>query len=202
MTSSMPTPWSVVLLVASLAPLEATPLRALVKAGGQYAAFSTSHPHIAAAATAGSIICLADLTCQNVLERDQSGVDVRRTAALTLFGTWHYGVPAKSLYLLYDRLLGSAPTLANAAQKMLLDVYVHTPLLLIPSFYLITCLVRGRTLRQTLAQLRKEWWTASFGSILFWTPCNAAAEHRTVVGALLRDERGRRRWGWRRSRWW
>ena len=73
------------------------------------------------------IICLADLTCQSVLECDQAAVDLRRTAALTLFGAWHYGVPAKSLYLLYDRLLGSAPTLANAVKKMLLDVYVHTP---------------------------------------------------------------------------
>ena len=53
---------------------------------------------------------------------------------------------------------------------MLIDVYVHTPLLLIPSFYMITCLVRGRSLQQTIAQLRREWREASFGSALFWTP--------------------------------
>lgn len=67
-------------------------------------------------------------------------------------------------------LLGSAPTLINAIQKMVLDVYLHTPFLLIPSFYLITCMIRGRTLSQTLKQLKEEWFEASFGSALFWTP--------------------------------
>ena len=35
---------------------------------------------------------------------------------------------------------------------------------------MITCRIRGRSLRQTVVQLRREWWTASFGSALFWTP--------------------------------
>ena len=43
-------------------------------------------------------------------------------------------------------------------------------LLLIPSFYLITKLIMGRSVASTLKQLRREWWTASFGSALFWTP--------------------------------
>ena len=142
------------------------PLRTL---GQNYAALSTAHPLATAAATAGSILCLADLTCQSFLETN-STLDVRRTAALALFGTWHYGFPAKSLYLFYDRLLGVDGTLRTALFKVLLDEYVHTPLLLIPSFYMITGLIRGRSLAEALSQLRREWFVASFGSALFWTP--------------------------------
>ena len=49
-------------------------------------------------------------------------------------------------------------------------MYLHTPLLLIPSFYLITMMARGSTAADTVARLRREWRTASFGSALFWTP--------------------------------
>lgn len=122
-----------------------------------------------AAVTAGSILCAADMTCQMMLE-NQTAVDMRRTAALTLFGTWHYGVPAKTLYMLYDHFLGTAPTLMNSIYKMLIDVYLHGPLLVIPSFYLITFAMRGQPLRSTMTQLKKEWWEAAFGSVLFWTP--------------------------------
>ena len=139
--------------------------------GRQYAALSLAHPHVTAAATAGSILCLADLTCQLTLEKRDGGLDARRTAALTAFGAWHYGWPAKSLYLLYDHLLDARLFgAANAVAKVFLDVYLHTPLLLIPSFYLITMMARGSTAEDTLARLRREWRTASFGSALFWTP--------------------------------
>ena len=66
----------------------AAPLQSLVSAGSQYASFSLAHPHAS---------CLADLTCQSVLECDQAAVDLRRTAALTLFGAWHSMVFRQSL---------------------------------------------------------------------------------------------------------
>ena len=46
----------------------------------------------------------------------------------------------------------------------------HSPLLLVPSFYLITGHVKGQSLSATLAQLRDEWLTASFGTAVIWTP--------------------------------
>lgn len=94
-------------------------VNALGKAGSRYAMLSTTHPMTTAAVTAGSILCAADLTCQCLLEQNKTSVDLRRTAALTIFGTWHYGVPAKALYLLYDQVLGTAPTLMNSIYKML-----------------------------------------------------------------------------------
>ena len=158
-------------LLASCNALSLKPATSILhQAGSGYAAVSTSHPLLTAGVTAGSILCAADLACQTFLEPNRTSIDARRTAALTIFGTWHYGVVAKSLYLLYDKLLGTALTLSVAVRKMIIDVYVHSPLLLIPSFYLITKMVMGRTLGDTLSQLRREWFTASFGTALFWTP--------------------------------
>ena len=57
-----------------------------------------------------------------------------------------------------------------AALKVGLDVYVHSPLLLVPSFYMITGTVKGQSLWHSLEQLRSEWLTASFGTAVFWTP--------------------------------
>lgn len=131
-------------------------LPALRALGSGYATLATQHPLAASAATAGGILCAADLTCQSVLEREKPGTDARRTAALTVFGAWHYGVPAKLLYLAYDRILGTTPTLANSIAKMLIDVYLHTPLLVIPSFYFITFAIRGRSMRNTAVQLKRE----------------------------------------------
>ena len=93
--------------------------KALGNAGHSYAMLSTTHPMTTAAVTAGSILCAADLTCQCLLEPNKTSVDLQRTAALTIFGTWHYGVPAKALYLLYDQVLGTTPTLMNSIYKML-----------------------------------------------------------------------------------
>ena len=54
--------------------------------------------------------------------------------------------------------------------KMFLDVYIHVPFLLVPSFYLITGKVKGQGADESLTQMRDEWLTASLGSALVWTP--------------------------------
>ena len=93
------------------------------------------------------------------------------------------------MYLALDRVFAK-PTVLNAVYKMLIDVYVQTPLLMIPTFYLITCLMRGRTVSDTLSKLRREWPEAAFGSALFWTPicllnfAYVPQHSRTVVVAL------------------
>ena len=114
-------------------------VNALGKAGTSYAMLSTNHPMTTAAVTAGSILCAADLTCQCLLEQNKTSVDLRRTAALTIFGTWHYGVPAKALYLLYDQVLGTAPSLMNSIYKMLSERRAGT---LEPEYHTLSILPR------------------------------------------------------------
>ena len=142
----------------------------LQRVGHLYASLSDRHPHAVAAATACCIMGSADLTVQGTLQRDERGIDWQRTAGIVAFATWHYGVPAKGLYLWYDRVFGVAPSLRTAITKMVFDVYIHAPFLLVPSFYAITGAIKGQSTEQMMAQLRDEWLTASFGTALFWTP--------------------------------
>ncbi len=141
--------------------------------GQRYACASLAHPHAIAAATAGCVLMAADVTCQCAVargKRDGSAprLDWRRTAGLTLFGAVYYGLPAKLMYMWYDRRFGS-----NVLLTSLFDCYVHFPFLLLPSFYLITQTVgKGSSLRTAWARMRAEWRTAVAGSAVFWTPAS------------------------------
>ena len=80
----------------------------------------------------------------------------------------YYGLPAKLMYMWYDRRFGS-----NVLLTSLFDCYVHFPFLLLPSFYLITQTVgKGSSLRTAWARMRAEWRTAVAGSAVFWTPAS------------------------------
>jgi hypothetical protein len=137
------------------------PLRLL---GERYARLSEKHPHSVASASAGTILFSADVTAQWV-----SGVerwDTTRTISLTSFGFMYYGGPCKALYLAYDRFIGPGRPLLT----MIIDVFVHTPFFLLPSFYFWTGAVKGQELSATYRQFKSEWLEASFGSMLFWAP--------------------------------
>ena len=114
----------------SLKAIRASATKALARVGERYARTSTHHPHSVAAATAGGIIVGADLTCQSTFQRHSTGgIDWDRTKGLGAFAMWHYGIPAKYLYLGYDRWIGMQPALRTALAKMAVDVYVHSPFL-------------------------------------------------------------------------
>lgn len=93
-----------------------------------------------------------------------------RTLGLGVFAAWHYGVPGKYLYLLYDRVFRHGSALTNAAMKATVDVYAHLPFLVLPTFYVITGTIKGQTVSQAVEQLQAEWFEASTKSALFWTP--------------------------------
>ena len=142
-------------------------LNLLRGAGRRYASFSEARPHATAGLTAAGIMGAADVSCQLLLQSSpDGGIDWRRTAGLTLFGLLHYGGPCKALYLLYDRRIGAAQTLSVATKKMIFDVYVHSPFLLVPHFYFLTGVVKGKSVQQCATQLRDEWFEASFGTAL------------------------------------
>ena len=97
-------------------------LRGFRGLGARYASFSNARPHLAAGMTASGVLASADITCQLTLQRDEKGgIDWQRVAGLGVFGALHYGGPAKFLYLWYDRVLGSAPTVRTAMLKMGFD---------------------------------------------------------------------------------
>lgn len=131
--------------------------------GREYARLSTCKPFSTASATAASILLSADFVAQSLNDRPYN---LQRTFSLTVFGAVYYGFPCKLLYMTYDRFLGAG----NGVAKMVCDVYLHTPLMLVPSFYCITGALKGQGPTQIWSQLKAEWFEASLGSICFWTP--------------------------------
>lgn len=139
----------------------------LTRIGFRYAEFSNRRPFIAAAFTAGTILTSADLTSQS-LEFSFKGLpfdyEWRRTLSLAAFGFIYYGGPVKALYLMYDKFF------RTAIAKVMFDVCIHTPFMLIPTFYGITCTIKGKSMSETWKQLKEEWVEASLGSLCFWVP--------------------------------
>jgi len=76
----------------------------------------------------------------------------------------------KFLYLAYDRFFGVGKAWQVVSKKLIVDVCLHTPLALIPSFYIITGLLRGDSLEASINHLKSCWLTASFGCLFFWLP--------------------------------
>ena len=134
---------------------------------GWYASVSTSWPFVVAGSTSSVILTAADACCQIFIQPADS-YDYRRTLGLAVFGATYYGGPCKLVYLGLDKFLG--PTPQNVVAKTFLDVCVHTPLAVVPSFYFVTNSVKGIPLEDTVDQLKREWTTAAGGSLVFWIP--------------------------------
>lgn len=95
--------------------------------------------------------------------------DKRRTLGMTTFGLFYYGFPCKLLYMSYERVLGPGVPIVKAV----FDSCVHTPFVLIPSFYFVTCTVKGQEShgpKGWIQQLEREWYVASTASAAFWVP--------------------------------
>lgn len=131
----------------------------------RYAAFSTENPFICSILTAFVVLSSADITCQT-LTRQDAPHDWERTRALSAWGTWHYGIPQKALYLSLDRCF----TPQQSVLKTFIDVWANTPFHLIPSFYFVTGTLRGKELHEIYEQLKKEWLEAALGSVIYWSP--------------------------------
>ncbi len=66
----------------------------------------------------------------------------------------------------YDRFIGPG----RPVFTMCIDVFLHTPFVLLPCFYGWTGAVKGQDTSTTIEQFQKEWLEASTGSVLFWAP--------------------------------
>eukprot|EP00930_Biecheleria_cincta_P099978 TRINITY_DN91592_c0_g1_i1.p1 TRINITY_DN91592_c0_g1~~TRINITY_DN91592_c0_g1_i1.p1 ORF type:complete len:197 (+),score=16.14 TRINITY_DN91592_c0_g1_i1:134-724(+) len=153
-------------------PLRSVPwIRGVVrKVAHCYAERSNKRPFLVAAITGGVVCGASDTFAQYVTRPEQEFTwDKRRTLSLVAFGTIWYGGPCKALYLGYERFIG-ASTALRAGITTLIDVGLHTPFALLPSFYLITGLLQGNSMEQISAKMQREWRFASCGMACFWIP--------------------------------
>lgn len=146
---------------------DAAPLRFFRRAADRYVAFSTEKPYVCSTITAGTLLFCADVTAQSLTAKTGDGIDWRRTGALAIWGMFYYGFPLKWIYFCYDRYLGTGRVLT----KIFIDVYINAPIFMLPTFYFGTGLLKGRqSVSEIAQQFREEWFEASFGTALWWTP--------------------------------
>lgn len=147
------------------------------KLGHSYATISTNYPHSVAAATAFFVLGGADMMAQFLeckFGGRKSGWDRRRTLSLVCFGVFYYGGPCKFFYMRYpgwmELLIPKAPNPVKKMTSAMIDCGIVTPILLLPTFYLITFKVKGHTFAEAYARYMDDAVEATVGTFLFWFP--------------------------------
>jgi len=118
--------------------------------------------------TGSSILTISDVTAQWISSwfTEHYRFDGQRTLALCLFGTFYYGLAMRKIYFVYESVLGPG----RPVFKAVVDCAVHTPFVLLPSFYVTTGLVKGQRPLEIYEQFKREWWTSSTASVAYWLP--------------------------------
>jgi len=137
-----------------------------------YSRLSTEKPYLTASVTATAVLSMSDLFCQFAEQKfikktEHHSWDWRRTMSLAAFGCLYYGGPLKFIYLAYDRMT------LGIGKKTFIDVCLHTPFLMLPSYYMLTEPIKGQTLPDAFSKLRSQWVESSVGSVCFWLPAVA-----------------------------
>jgi len=142
-----------------------------------YARVSNAYPYLTAGGTAFFVLGGADITAQQLecrLGGRKGGWDKRRTLALVCFGVYYYGGPCKFFYLNYPRLMEFLiPKASQPVKKVMsamIDCAVVTPILLLPTFYLITFKIKGYSLQEAWDRYCSDCIEVTLGTFLFWMP--------------------------------
>jgi len=93
---------------------------------------------------------------------------------LICFGVYYYGGPCKFFYLHYPKMMEYLIPKASLPVKKIvsamIDCGVVTPILLLPSFYLITFPVKGYSFADAWHRYVEDCVEVTIGTFLFWMP--------------------------------
>lgn len=132
-----------------------------------YKNFSKTKPYICASITGFSVLSISDITSQKVSKWNTNyPYDYRRTVGLAMFGFLYYGFACRKIYFMYDKLFG----MGKPILKSVIDCTLHTPFLLLPSFYFITGTCKGDSVHKIYEQLKSEWIVTASGTSAYWIP--------------------------------
>jgi len=142
-----------------------------------YASFSNTWPHTAAGLTAFTVLGSADVTAQ-FLERRygkrSGGWDSRRTLSMVTFGVYYYGGPCKWFYLRYpgffNRMIPKSSILTKKMAASFVDCGIVTPVILLPSFYLITLSIKREPLPNIWERYKEDCVEVTLGTFFYWFP--------------------------------
>jgi len=148
------------------------PFSILRSAANSYSKFSGRYGNFSAFLTGGVITGAGDFVSQTTFEsRNVKDVDWRRTGAMATFGCLYSGLLIRNMYRKFDSVIGFGRH--SAAKKTLLDVFVHIPVSFVPTFYLSTNLLRGRSLEEACVDLKKRYVETVTLETGIWLPVQA-----------------------------
>ena len=132
-----------------------------------------ARPFVGACATVTVKTTAADITVQTVIERrGVDDLDRRRLTAFSLFGFLWMGAGQYVLYCRVFEAVLPAKTVLHSAGKMVLDQFVHVPLLFLPIFYSVDAWVRGEGLEHVRGKYKNEALTTLKANWTIWVPAS------------------------------
>jgi len=137
---------------------------------GRAGKYAKEHPYISSGTSTSVSLFVTDVVAQKLTLDPTEPWDARRSFSMFMWGLVWYGGPQQFYWTqLYPRLIGRGSNL-QAAATAFADCVVNSSVTYIPSFYILTGMLKGNTLEQSLELLRKEYLTACLGMTGFWLP--------------------------------
>merc|ERR1740121_2822896 len=98
--------------------------------------------------------------------------DAQRTSAFGIFGFLYSGFFQRLLYKRYDTLFGVGSGLALVTKKVVVEGFVHAPLIYLPIFYMSTGLLQSMSTEEALARMQASYQQALTTYYVMWMPIN------------------------------
>lgn len=141
---------------------------------GAYARGLERRPLRTNMATALGLGAASDVCCQLAVEGAAWGeFDWRRLAAIALFSTVYNGGICTKVYPLYGRFLPAAmrtTPLREGVGSTLIDNLVHSPVFYIPTFFMSTEIMRGKSFEDAWAHLQNGYKVTVLSTWAMWVP--------------------------------
>ncbi|GBG26162.1 Mpv17-like protein 2 [Hondaea fermentalgiana] len=141
----------------------------------RYNKLLVDRPVITNAVTAGLLGMTGDAVCQFGIEgKTLATFDTNRMLSMATFSAFYSRVNFK-LFQLYPRILPAVvkrKPLGEGVASSLIDNLVHSPLLYLPTFFLWTGAVEGKTISRSMEDMCEQFSTIMQSLLLIWLPVN------------------------------
>ncbi|CAE8734407.1 unnamed protein product [Polarella glacialis] len=125
-----------------------------------------AHPVVTKAITGGFLAFLGDFQAQQIEKRRNNGafswqhleLNAQRSAAFTSLSTFWTGLVNPVWYGILERWLPQAGGWLTVLPKVAASQLIANPFFYMPTFYLWTGLILGRTLDESITKARREYW--------------------------------------------
>lgn len=141
-------------------------------------------------AGAGDIVCQSSLQNQRPNQQSSDGsnhvkLDLKRTFSFVVFGIVYGGLFQRVVYQQFDAWFGVASTTRVVVQKTCAELFFHGPVIYIPSFYVTTGLIQGKTIKDSVSLLLANYEQTLRGYYVIWPVAILALFYKVPEGGRI-----------------